>query len=678
MTIKKLTVAAAIAVGIATCSLNSAMAACPCATPETPAPCAEPMPVVTGPACPCETPAPTCSKCKKTLDECNCDKDKDPCPPAQCDPCNQKKSDCGCPDEISCDKPAEPACAVCPGTGKPSRQDMRQVYGYPNAIYGTNNYVGQPANSIFSSETAMSGLQRNLASDISGVTVASDNTITGAAAELPCLNEAPTRHNGIPIQRNERIMDGNNCPIDLQTSNSIDALKKSFVPVELNNESITGAAAGMAGACAFPDVPNGYWAACDIDKLAINDVVVGYPDGMFKPNRNISRAEFATMLVKGFNLDCDMCDTSRFSDVPSGNWANAAIAKAVDENLLKGYPNGKFEPNHPVTRAEALTTIAKSMTCDIDECKADEILSKYADGHTVPNWAKIPVAKSLQNGALKDMPNPNMICPNKEASRADVASMLQTVRVALGYDTNPKTANNICPACPVNKKAYMEQEDIVKIPTLKVAMIDQLTSKSSHVGQYFRAKTLEDVTINGVNYPCGSTVTGQVVEVIRPSGCDKGAIKLSFTSIKNGDCKTNLPKQILQAQVNKSKQVNPVARLVEAPFTLAGSLVGVVGRTAGGILTNVGNAAENVSNDAGYMLGHVFQGQFGAAARNLGDGLWETVKAPIDVTRTALSGTMGLFQTTGDEFAYLVDPRGYKISAVNPREHVTIAFGCAE
>lgn len=52
-------------------------------------------------------------------------------------------------------------------------------------------------------------------------------------------------------------------------------------------------------------------------------------------------------------------------------------------------------------------------------------------------------------------------------------------------------------------------------------MIDQLTAKSSHVGQYFRANTLEDITINGVTYPCGSTVTGQVVEVIRPSGCEK-------------------------------------------------------------------------------------------------------------------------------------------------------------
>ncbi len=682
MTIKKLTVAAAIAVGIATCSLNQAMAACPCAAPETPAPCAEPLPVVTGPACPCETAKPnTCSKCKKAMPDCECQKAdpcEDPCKDP-CDPC-ETKSDCGCPDEISCDEPAEPACAICPQTGKPDRKDMKQVYGYPNAIYGTNNYVGQPANSIFSTDTPLAGTPRVLSSNINGTTVSSQGQVTGAASEMPCLNEAPTRHNGIPIDRNERLMDGNNCPIDFQSSNSIDAVRKSFVPYEIPNQMMqtTGAAANLGG-CQFPDVPNGFWAACDIDKLAINDVVVGYPDGYFKPNRNISRAEFATMLVKGFNLDkCDMPRENLFKDVPMSNWANASIAKAVDEDLLKGYPDGNFKPNHPVTRVEALTTIAKGMTCDIDQCKADEILSKYADGNTIPNWARIPVAKSLENGALKDMPNPNMIMPNKEASRAEVASMMQTVRVALGYDTNPKTANNICPACPVNKNAFVEQEEIVKIPTLKVKMIDQLTAKSSHVGQYFRANTLEDVTINGVTYPCGSTVTGQVVEVIRPSGCDKGALKLSFTTIKNGDCKTQLPKQILQAQVNKSKQVNPVARLVEMPFTLAGSLVGVAGRTVGGVVTNLGNAVENVSNDAGYMLGHVFQGEFGAAARNLGDGLWETVKAPVDVTRTALSGTMGLFQTTGDEFAYLVDPRGYKISAVNPREHITIAFGCSE
>ncbi|MCM1339629.1 MAG: S-layer homology domain-containing protein [Muribaculaceae bacterium] len=669
MSIKKLTVAAAIAVGIATCSLTPVMAACPC---NTSAP-AEALPVVTGPACPIETPqAPTCNKCKRIKKDCGCKK-KNPCPVV--------KEECGCKDDISCDKPAVPSTALCPQTGKPDKAEMKQVYGYPQALYGSNNYVGEPANSIFSTETAMRGCPASrMSSSISGATVATDGQMTGAATQMPCLNECPNKYNGIFIDRNECRANGASCPIDIQTSNSINAVKKTLIPYEIPQQiqNITGAAAPFGG-CMFPDVPNSHWAACDIDKLAVNDVVVGYPDGLFKPNRNISRAEFATMLVKGFNLNCgDMPRDNMFTDVPRSNWANPAIAKAVDENLLKGYPNNKFRPNAPVTRVEALTSIAKGMTCDIDQCKADEILSRYADGNKVPDWAKIPVAKSLENGALKDSPTPNMILPNKDASRADVASMMQTVRVALGYDTNPKTANNICPACPIEKNALVEHEEIVKIPTLQLSMIDQITAKSSHVGQYFRANTLEDVTINGVTYPCGSTVTGQVVEVIRPSGCEKGALKLAFTDIKNGDCKTKLPKQILQAQINKSKNVNPVARLVEMPFTWAGSLVGVVGRTAGGIVTNLGNAVENVSNDAGYMLGHAFQGQFGAASRNLLDGVFETVKAPVDITRTALSGTMGLFQTTGDEFAYLVDPRGYKISAVNPREHLTIAFGCNE
>lgn len=668
MTIKKLTVAAAIAVGIATCSLGQAMAACPCSQPvepAVPAPCAEPLPVVTGGACPCN-PTPHCNQCQKAFEDCDCN----------------KKPDCGCEENQSAS--LDPACAVCPGTGKPSRVDMKQVYGYPNAIYGTNNYVGEPANSILTTEQSAYGLSApTMSSNISGTTISSQGQVTGAAAQIPCIGEDPTRHNGIFVDRNERIMDGNSTPVDIQTQNSLKAIKKSMVPFDMKAalEGLPiGAAAPAYSGGMFPDVPNSYWASCNIDKLAINNVVVGYPDGMFKPGRDITRAEFATMLVKGFNLDdCGMPQRAIFKDVPTHNWANAAIAKAVDEDLLAGYPNGRFEPNKKVTRAEALTSIAKGMTCDIDECKANQILSQYVDGGSVPGWARIPIAKSLQNGALKDTPNPNMIYPNREATRADVASMLQTVRVALGYDTNPATANAACPVSPdFEKKAFVENSEIVNIPTLKVKMIDQLTAKSSHVGQYFRANTLEEITINGVTYPCGSTVTGQVVEVIRPSGCNKGALKLSFTSIGDGCNKADLPKQILQAQVNKSKQVNPVARLVEAPFTLAGSLVGVVGRTAGGMVSNLGNAVENVSNDAGYMLGHVFQGKFGAAARNLGDGLWETVKAPVDITRTALSGTMGLFQTTGDEFAYLVDPKGYKISAVNPREHITIAFGCHE
>ena len=687
MTMKKLTVAAAIAVGIASCSLNQAMAACPCPSTGHVAPCEKAFPdgSLTGPACPVQQTTTNCNPCKKEKkkEECPCKKQKE----KKCKPdCKSKAPKCK--KEPKCAKTKEPTClgaaaptaAVCPGGGKPERKDMRQVYAYPNAVYGTNNYMGEAAAGIASIETPyVAESFRNIVTTGSGVVVASGcPATTGAAAQIPCLSNSELI-NGIPVAT------GSGCanPVNIQSSSSMEATKTSFSPFTYSptpvSGQMTGAAAGLPHGCQFPDVPNSFWASCDIDKLAMNDVVVGYPDGYFRPARNISRAEFATILVKGFNLNCGMTRENLFKDVPASNWANPAIAKAVDENLLAGYPNGTFRPNAPVTRVEALSTISKGMTCEMDECKANEILSKYADGNTVPQWARIPVAKSLENGALKDMPNPHLIAPNKDASRADVASMMQTVRVALGYDTNPKTANEICPVCPEpDRKAFMEDEEMVTIPTLQISMLDQITSKSSHVGQHFRAKTLEDITINGVTYPCGSTVSGQVVEVIRPSGCEKGALKLSFTDIKNGDCKATLPKQILTAQINKDKQVNPVARAVEFPFTLAGTLVGTAARTVGGAFTNLGNAVENVSNDVGYTFGNVFNGELGAAGRSLGDGAWELVKAPVDVVRTAVSGTMGLFQTTGDEIAYLVDPKGQKISAVNPRERLTIAFGCPE
>ena len=647
MTIRKLTVAAAIAVGIATCSFNTVMAACPCdqrpIVTQSNCGCNE-LPVVTGQACPCDpTPEP-----------------------------------CGCDVAPKCEPDPVPSCALCPNTSGFSRENMKQVYAYPNGIYGYNNYVGTNADSVYSSEGfgVCRDNKRMLTQQVMGTTIAQDGQITGAASNIPCLNDMGS-HNGVPILRDENRMDGMGCPIQMGTANSIQAVKKSLVPFDLSPfaEMSTGAASQLQ---MFPDVPNSYWASCPIDKLATNDVVVGYPDRMFKPSKTISRAEFATMLVKGFEQNMYSYSPEKlFSDVPTNHWASSAITVAVHQNLLKGYPNGTFMPNHNVTRAEALCALAKGVKCpEVDKCKAQEILSKYSDGNTVPEWAQIPIATALEKGALNDSQNPRMIAPYKDATRAEIAAMLQNIRVNAGIDKNPVTANNDCPICPVDKKAFIQNEELVKIPTLQLEFKDQVTAKSSHVGQKFAAKTLEDVTINGHLYPCGSNVHGKVVEVIRPSGCQKGALKLAFTDIEHCGCKATLPRQILTAQIDKSNTPNIISRLVTAPFTWAGSLVGIVGRTTGGMLTTLGNAVEDVSTGTGIALGEVFQGQLPAAGRSVYDVVKDTVKAPIDLTRTALSGTMGLFQTTGDEVAYLVDAKGFKISAINPKEQVTIAFGC--
>lgn len=724
MTIKKLTVAAAIAVGIASCSFSSAMAACPCSAPAV------------QPGCQAITPVAACPICGQNAATCGCAQPACPTPCAT-----------ACP--VPCAPCPEPACATCPNTSC-DKLDMKQVYGYPNAIYGDNNYVGEQTNAIYSTETAwMLDRHENLAADGLGVCSGAAAPYsfgygyTGAAAPLygqgnncGCCCPPEIGNPGVNVMRGctpkcnsccdcntgaaaplfsrngclpvihvapscgctgaAASLAGNGCGITIQTANSINAIASSFGPTG----SVCGAASPACPTCAtgsaaslvgtFPDVPEGYWASCAIDRLACTNVIAGYPDRTFKPTLPVSRAEFASMMVKGFNmnLDCNCLTNQKlFKDVGCDHWANPVIAKAVQEGIMCGYPKNMFKPRLPVSRAEALTAMAHGINCDIDACKAKEILSQYTDGNKVAEWAQIPVAKALQSGLLKDSLKPNTIDPCNDASRAEIASMLQTVRVAGGFDSIPTASKPGCDTCAAapaadcgcaKKTAYMETEEMVKIPTLKVKFLDEINAKSSHVGQRFAAKTTEDITINGTCYACGSRVNGKIVEVIRPSGCSKGALKVAFTNIEGcSGCKVDLPSQILSAQVSCNKNQNIVARLAAMPFTLVGGLVGTTARTVGGIISNAGNAVENVSGGVGIASSEVFQGQFGAAGRSLVDAAGATIMAPIDATRTALAGTIGLFQTTGDEVAYLVDPSGAKISAINPKENVTIAFGCS-
>ncbi|MCD8024104.1 MAG: S-layer homology domain-containing protein [Candidatus Gastranaerophilales bacterium] len=610
----------------------------------------------TGGACPVEstqavTPdTATCHKCKEKKQNCKCKKEKrakkcDPCQTgaaAPCDSCKQKADDCKCKKD-KCQAPCY----------EHKDNVNLQTYSYPNAVYS-------PANNAVLGEFNNSAIVKdNNGGLVAGVPV-EDRCITGAAA--PVLDE--------------KILPKSDCcpEPNIQSPNTMKATYKEIEPC-LDKKSdcgcATGAASGIFGQ-KYPDVPNGYWASDDINRLTEQCVVVGYPDNLFKPNKNISRAEMASMVVKGYNLEnTPMTTEGDFKDVSKNHWGYEAINKGVSSDMLAGHPDGKFYPNNPITRSEAMTIISKGINCPMDSCKADEILGKYQDGAQVPSWARECVAKAIDNGALKDSAS-SKIRPQDKATRAEVSSMLQNVRVAGGYDVNQPTKTAIGPS----KATFVEKETPVCIPTLSLEMKDIINAKNANVGERFAAVTTHEITINGVTYPAGSKVYGKVTEVIRPSKCDDGGLKLSFNEIAGCDgCKQTLPKQVLSARVEKQKDVNGIIRFIEMPFTFVGSTLGNVGRTVGGMLVGLGNASEALFDQVGTGTGELFQGNIMAAGRSYGDGIKTTFKAPVDLTRTALSGTMGLFQNTGDELTYLVDGSGNRISRVNPKEKVTIAFG---
>ncbi|MCR4963931.1 MAG: S-layer homology domain-containing protein [Firmicutes bacterium] len=102
---------------------------------------------------------------------------------------------------------------------------------------------------------------------------------------------------------------------------------------------------------AFSDVPSTAWYNTAISTLAQAGVVNGYPDGSFKPDRPVTRAEFAALFSRFFSAS--VTATVSFNDI-RGHWAEEVILNAASRGYIYGYPNGSFGPNRPITRAEAM------------------------------------------------------------------------------------------------------------------------------------------------------------------------------------------------------------------------------------------------------------------------------------------------------------------------------------
>ena len=92
---------------------------------------------------------------------------------------------------------------------------------------------------------------------------------------------------------------------------------------------IVAPAAAVAQTSNFPDVEQSYWAADFIRALTQRDIINGFPDGTFKPDAPVTRAQFATMLQVAFQKP-EQLSAIEFADIPSGYWAAPAIRTKLD------------------------------------------------------------------------------------------------------------------------------------------------------------------------------------------------------------------------------------------------------------------------------------------------------------------------------------------------------------
>ncbi|OCT12892.1 hypothetical protein A8709_21415 [Paenibacillus pectinilyticus] len=177
-----------------------------------------------------------------------------------------------------------------------------------------------------------------------------------------------------------------------------------------------GQAAGIPAN--FSDIA-GHWGEARIKQAVEDGIVSGYPDGTFKPNRAVTRAEFAVMLMNTLKTQGEGAKLNFTDGAAIDAWAQKAISLAVREGWMSGYDDGSFRPNAEITRAEMAVVIAGTLGKRVEGHAA----THFTDDKDIPLWAKSSVAAVLQADIMQGK-GANQFAPQDRATRAEAVTVL--------------------------------------------------------------------------------------------------------------------------------------------------------------------------------------------------------------------------------------------------------------
>lgn len=169
-----------------------------------------------------------------------------------------------------------------------------------------------------------------------------------------------------------------------------------------------------AGSPRFSDVPHGCWYGRAVDDLVQRGVIGGYPDGTFRADADITRAQFAAMLGRMLDLQAD--GTATFPDV-RGHWAEGWIAAMNQRGIMQGRADGTFGPDDLITRSQACAFVARALGLPDDwnqPIEFDDAAGQWACGYIHQLWSR-GIVSGYGNGAFGVY---------DEITRAQAAAML--------------------------------------------------------------------------------------------------------------------------------------------------------------------------------------------------------------------------------------------------------------
>lgn len=255
----------------------------------------------------------------------------------------------------------------------------------------------------------------------------------------------------------------------------------------------------------FTDVPQGFWAYKEINKLTDDGIISGYSDTLFNPQKYITRAEYAIMVIKAIGEENRLVnDTYSFEDLPKAHWAWPYVIRAVDLDILRVGEDSFFYPDELVTRGEIITFLVNILkTEDIQKKEALLALQNaYIDFDDIPDWFKVTAGKAeVIDVIAKEPPREHYLDYDAYVTRAQMAVFLYNLKRELFSYIEEKRQQELSPKIGegIVIENVVANGDVVTIPAqtmLPITVIGQLNSKETEAGDMFQARFVNNI----INY----------------------------------------------------------------------------------------------------------------------------------------------------------------------------------
>lgn len=210
-------------------------------------------------------------------------------------------------------------------------------------------------------------------------------------------------------------------------------MNKRFISIVLVIMLLTSSMPAVSAELSATSEPEAHWGEKSLRKWIEKGMLGGYPDGSIQPDRQVTRAEFTKLLNAVFRLN--KSGANLFTDVEAGAWYSKDIAAVKEAGVIMGYPDGSFKPGDSITRQEAAKITADLFKL---QAAAGDQLTGFTDRDQVQAYAKAPLEQLLAGGYIKGYPDqtlrPGMPITRAEAVTLLDRLAAEVINTAGSYD----------------------------------------------------------------------------------------------------------------------------------------------------------------------------------------------------------------------------------------------------